>query len=148
MVVDYGASQSFAIAPATGYHVADVVVDGASVGQVTSYEFTNVTGGHTIAATFAINVYTILASAGSNGTMSPSGHVWLNYGSSQSFEIVPNTGCYIADVLVDGVSVGAVSSYDFTGVAADHTISAGVRSGHRCPGRSHHGIPHQLEEDR
>jgi hypothetical protein len=124
VVVDYGGSQGFTIAPATGYHVADVVVDGVAVGQVISYEFANVTGNHSISATFAINVYTINASAGTNGTISPSGHVWLNHGSSQSFSIVPNTSCYIADVLVDGVSMGAVSSYEFTDVAADHTISA------------------------
>ena len=51
-----------------GYHVADVLVDGTSVGPVNSYTFTNVTANHTIAAIFAINTFTIAASAGPNGS--------------------------------------------------------------------------------
>ena len=39
--------------PATGYHVADVLVDGASVGAVITYTFTNVTADATISVTFA-----------------------------------------------------------------------------------------------
>ena len=41
--------------------MADVLVDGISVGAVTSHTFTNVTGNHTIAASFAIDIYTITA---------------------------------------------------------------------------------------
>jgi hypothetical protein len=66
----------------------------------------------------------ITASAGANGTIDPSGDVAVNYGGSQTFNITPNAHYHIADVLVDGVSVGAVASYTFTGVVADHTISA------------------------
>ena len=55
--------------------MADVLVDGVSVGAVTSYTFTNVTANHTIAASFAINTYTITATAGANGTIEPAGAV-------------------------------------------------------------------------
>jgi hypothetical protein len=48
-----GANQSFSITPAAGYQVAGVVVDGVSVGAVTSYTFSNVTSNHTLSATFA-----------------------------------------------------------------------------------------------
>ena len=72
MTVNHGASQTFTITPDTNYHVADVLVDGASVGAVTSYTFTNVTANHTIAASFAIDTHTITATAGANGTISPS----------------------------------------------------------------------------
>ena len=68
MSVNHGANQSFTITPDANYHVADVLVDAASVGAVTSYTFTNVTANHTIAASFAIDTYTITASAGSNGS--------------------------------------------------------------------------------
>ena len=61
-----GTAQTYAIAAAAHYHVADVVVDGASVGAVTGYTFTNVTAAHTIAASFAIRSFTITASAGAN----------------------------------------------------------------------------------
>jgi hypothetical protein len=124
VVVNYGANQSFTITPNTGYHVADVLVDGVTAGAVTSYTFTNVTANHTIAASFAINTFTITASAGSNGAIAPSGAVVVNYGANQTFTITPNTGYHVADVLVDGVTVGAVTSYDFTNVTANHTIAA------------------------
>ncbi|MBI3766741.1 MAG: hypothetical protein HY277_09620, partial [Ignavibacteriales bacterium] len=120
----YGASQSFTITPSLGYHISDVVVDGGSVGPVSSYTFTNVTTNHTITASFTIIGYTITATAGANGTISPSGAVAANFGSSQTFTIAANTGYHIANVLVDGNSVGAVSSYTFTNIQANHTITA------------------------
>jgi hypothetical protein len=123
VVVNEGASQSFTITPATGYHVADVLVDSVSVGALTSYEFTNVTANHTIEASFAIDTFTITASAGANGSIDPVGDVTVDYGASQSFTISASTGYHVVDVLVDGASVGAVTSYDFTNVTADHTIS-------------------------
>jgi hypothetical protein len=50
--------------------------------------------------------------------------VVVNYGSSQTFTITANTGYHVSRVLVDGVSVGAVSSYMFSNVQATHTIAA------------------------
>ncbi|MDE2179449.1 MAG: Ig-like domain repeat protein [candidate division NC10 bacterium] len=71
-----------------------------------------------------IVTYTITASAGPNGSIAPSGAVTVNSGGSQVFSIVPSVGYHIANVLVDGVAVGALSSYTFSGVTANHTISA------------------------
>jgi len=51
-----GTDKTYTITPAAGYHVADVLVDGASVGAVTSYTFTAVTTPHTISATFSVNL--------------------------------------------------------------------------------------------
>jgi hypothetical protein len=68
--------------------------------------------------------YTITVSAGPNGSISPSGDVIVNEGSDKSFTITPDTGYQIDDVLVDGSSKGAVSSYTFTNVTEDHTIEA------------------------
>ncbi|MBI1806535.1 MAG: hypothetical protein HYR76_05730, partial [Ignavibacteria bacterium] len=70
------------------------------VGVVPTYTFTNVTANHTITAKFAINMYTITATAGGNGTISPSGAVSVNHGSSQSFTITPSTGYHVSDVVV------------------------------------------------
>jgi hypothetical protein len=122
--VNHGTSQTFTITPDIGYHVADVLVDGGSIGALTSYTFPNVTGAHTISAAFAINVYTITATAGPGGTITPSGAVPVNHGTTQSFAIAPNTGYHIADVRVDNISRGAITSYTFTSITADHTISA------------------------
>ena len=67
--------------------------------------------------------YTISATAGAGGSISPSGSVPINHGASQGFSISANPGYHIADVLVDGVSQGVVPSYTFTVVTSDHTIS-------------------------
>ena len=70
---------------------------------------------------------TITASVEGNGTISPSGVIPVTPGSSQNFTITPDEGYEIADVLVDGQSVGAVSSYTFTNITASHTIVAVFR---------------------
>ena len=66
----------------------------------------------------------IYATAGSGGTISPFGSVSVNDGANQTFNITPNTGYHINDVVVDGVSNGIISSYNFTYVNQDHTIKA------------------------
>ena len=127
VVVTEGANQSFTITPNSGYQIANVLVDGASVGAVSSYTFTNVTTGHTISASFSAippTTFTVTASAGANGSITPSGSVVVNSGANQAFTITPNSGYQVASVLVDGVSQGAVTSYTFTNVTANHTISA------------------------
>jgi subtilisin family serine protease len=68
--------------------------------------------------------YIIVASAGSNGAISPSGSVIVNSGANQGFTVTPNIHYHVLNVLVDGSSVGAVTSYTFTNVIAGHTISA------------------------
>jgi YD repeat-containing protein len=77
-----------------------------------------------VTANFVIKTFTIAASAGSLGSISPSGNVTVNYGSNQTFTITPDSGAVVANVLVDSSSVGAVTSYTFTNVTAAHTISA------------------------
>src|SRR5439155_23716363 len=122
--VDCGDNQAFNIEADPCYHIADVLVDGSSVGAVSSYVFTHVTTNHTISATFAADVKTITASAGANGSISPSGAVAVNCGTNQTFTLTPDACYQVADVLVDGGSVGAVTSYTFTSVTANHTITA------------------------
>ena len=68
--------------------------------------------------------YFITATAGTGGSISPSGPVVVNRGASQNFTITANTDYVIADVKADGVSVGAVSSYTFSNVTANYTIEA------------------------
>lgn len=68
--------------------------------------------------------FTITASAGPNGTISPVGTIVVVAGTNQTFKITPATGYKIASVAADGKSVGAASNYTFTSVTANHTISA------------------------
>lgn len=68
--------------------------------------------------------FTITATADEHGSISPSGAVTVKRDESQSFTITPDSGYRIADVKVDGESVGAVASYTFENVTANHTIEA------------------------
>jgi hypothetical protein len=70
------------------------------------------------------NSHTVSATAGSGGAISPAGNSVVNYGGSRTFSITPATGYHIAGVTADGSSVGAVTSYTFSNVIANHTISA------------------------
>ena len=116
---------SFLITPDAHFHIADVVIDGASQGPIASYTFTNVTAeGHTIAATFAIDTNDITALAGPGGTVTPAGVSAVPWGASLTYTITPDPNHHVVDVLVDGISAGAVASHTFTDVQTPHTIAA------------------------
>ena len=66
----------------------------------------------------------ITATAGDNGRITPTGDVAVPKGESKTFTITPDSGYHIKDVLVDGKSVGAVSTYTFENVVDNHTIHA------------------------
>lgn len=124
VMATYGASQIFTITPNAGGSIVDVIVDGVSQGPITSYTFTNVTAAHTITATFTTTTHTITATAGSRGSITPSGTVTVNSGDSQAFTITPDNRYTIADITVDGVSYGAAPSFTIANVTASHTIAA------------------------
>jgi hypothetical protein len=96
------------LTPGTTYYFrAQAVGDGTAYGSEKSFT-TSVT---------------ITASAGANGTISPSGAIIVAYGASQTFTMNPNTGYYIATLTVDGSPVTPAPRYTFTNVTANHTIS-------------------------
>ena len=66
--------------------------------------------------------YTIKATAGTGGSISPSGNVSVREGRDQTFTITPDKGYAVANVKIDGRSIGAVKSYTFENVKRAHTI--------------------------
>jgi len=99
-------------------------MEGSSqVSGTASYDFV-ATQNRTLVASFTPKTYTITASAGTGGSISPSGDVVVNCGANQTFTIAAATGYQIGAVSVDGNPVGAVTSHTFTNVTADHTIRA------------------------
>jgi hypothetical protein len=77
------------------------------------------------------SVLNIVASAGHGGSITPSAKVAIGFGLSKMFAITPRGGYSIADVEVDGVSVGAVVTYMFSNLTSDHTIRATFIRDHR-----------------
>jgi len=70
------------------------------------------------------STFTITATAGAYGDISPSGSVSVSHGVDRTFSINPEQNYHIVDVVVDGVSKGAVTSYTFSNVTQNHTIAA------------------------
>ena len=66
--------------------------------------------------------YTIEATAGAGGSISPSGNVSVREGGDQTFTITPDKGYAVSTVKIDGKSIGAVKSYTFENVSRTHTI--------------------------
>jgi sialate O-acetylesterase len=115
----------YTIVPDAGYYIKDVTVDGVSVGSVKSYTFNPVYANHTIAASFTTvaPTYTITASAGGGGMLTPSGTVQVLQGDSKAFAIAAN-GENQASVAIDGTILGQRFGISFNDVRADHSISA------------------------
>ena len=73
--------------------------------------------------------HTITATAGEGGSISPSGEVKVTEGGSKSFSISADEGYTVGNVTIDGVSYGPLSSYTFSNVQKDHTISVSFMPG-------------------
>jgi len=132
--VSSGGSQTFSITPSTGYRVNSVLVNGVSVGAVSGYTFSNVTGNKTITASFTPITYTITAGVtGGGGSISPTGAVQLNSGSSKTFTITPSANYQIDKLLVDGQAVTSSTSYTFASVTSNRTISVSFKSTNAQP---------------
>ena len=133
--VQRGISETVEAATITGYTVSGAATQTASgevsanlAGYTITFNYTkNSTGGGSSGGgggggSSTVSSYTIKASAGNGGIISPSGNVSVKRGDDQTFSINPINGYRISDVIVDGKSVGAVSTYTFDSVKANHTI--------------------------
>jgi hypothetical protein len=124
VLVASGSSKKFSIKPDKGCHIVDVLVDKSSMGKITSYTFTNVTGKHTIHALFASGLM-INAGAGAGGSISPSGLVPVTYGQkTMTFTFTPNQGYHVSNVIVDGAGLGPMPGFTFKSIKAAHSIIA------------------------
>nr|WP_319537791.1 PKD domain-containing protein [uncultured Methanospirillum sp.] len=127
--VSSGSSQTFTIRSNLGMLIDDVLVDDVSMGAVSSYTFPNVKANHTISVKFRVNFpsYIITATAGTGGSISPSGNIRVYLGYNQSFEITALDSYTITDVAINGTSLGPQDSpfeYTFTSVTSNKSIAA------------------------
>ncbi len=122
--VAYAGSQDFVISPDPHYRIGDVLVDGASVGAVSSYSFADVASSHTIAASFAIIQYTVTARVeGGHGTANPALQ-GVNSGETALIRLVPDTGYKLGYLSDNGSIVNPVTEYQIHNVGSDHRVIA------------------------
>ena len=112
-----------------------------------TYRFWRQEGGGTITPPDPGVTYYISASAGNGGSISPSGRVPVAAGERQTFTISASEGYEIVNVLVDGESVGQVSSYTFTNVRSNHTISVIFRDADGVADPDDTGVSDWLDTD-
>jgi len=99
-------------------------VNGVSVGAVSSYTFSNVRQNYTIKADFVQITYKITVTQTANGNISPGTFSGFKPGSNQKYNIIPNAGYKIETLTVDGEPQPVDTSYTFTNIQANHTITA------------------------
>lgn len=124
VTVPQGTNATFLIRPKAGFRVASLTVDGDAQAAADSFTFQSVTADHTIHAAFAPITHTISCSSGPGGVTDPSGSITVNQGDNLAVSIRPDEAFIIQDVVVDGASVGAVSSYTFANITADRSLRA------------------------
>jgi len=130
VIVEEGEDQTFTFSADNGYEVDELLVDGVNVPDSIaggSYTFVNVTANHTISVSFKAiaTTHTITATAGSNGSISPSGAVNVTEGGEQTFTFTADNGYEIDQVLIDNInypSAVANGFYTFSNVTANHSI--------------------------
>ena len=112
-LVKKGTSKTFNVVPATGYEVANVVVDGIDLGPIAYYTFERVGTDHTISATFQkaqaggeIAIFSVLTTvAGEGGAVQPAGQTKVATGETVNVTFVPDEGYQLASVKVNGRKV-------------------------------------------
>jgi hypothetical protein len=110
--------------PNPNYHFVNWTGDTGTVGDVNASVTTiTMNADYAVQANFAVNQYTIIASAGANGLINPGGAVVVNYGGSQDFNAVPSTGYEVDEWYLDGNSVqNGSNTYSLSNITANHTV--------------------------
>jgi len=138
-LVNYGDSPQYAVTPDANYHIVSVTVDSVLQTVVDpktfSHTFSNViANGHSIAAVFTIDTYTVTATQSANGSIKVNGSITAtgtyNYNTSHDYVVTANANYHITSVTIDGVTTtytgNATKSYTktFANISANHTITA------------------------
>jgi len=136
ITVAEGQDQKFRFVPDECYEITEMRVDGVSVDVTHSHTFGNVSEDHVIHAVFTLKKechattesqpanYRISATSQGDGSVIPSGDVLLLKGHAQKFTFEPAKCHAVANVIINGVSVGAIQNFTFENIQAASSIHA------------------------
>jgi hypothetical protein len=137
-IVPYGGTATAVTAePNPGFQFSNWTGSGFTTTALNPLTVGNVTANHTISATFAITTFILTSSAGLNGTITPSGSVEVPPSGTTNFSITPAAYWQVCDVATNGASIGAVSSFIWSNVVADGTITATFAADQSARGTPH-----------
>lgn len=133
--ITYQDSVIYYIKPNIGYVIDNVLVNDESVGPVEFYIFKNILSDQTIEAKFKLDTFYIRARYNEGGKIYPLiADYPVNFRDTITYNVVPNKGNVIEEVVIDGESIGSQAIYTFKNILEDHTIEA-------------YFIPEEKEED-
>jgi hypothetical protein len=122
-----GATTTFTLTPSAGYHTVTPVGGTCAVGSLSGNTYTTgaITANCTVIGSFAITTYTVTASAGSNGSITPASQT-VNSGSTASFTVTPNAGYHVASVSGDTCTVtpGSGSTWTTNAITQNCAVNA------------------------
>jgi hypothetical protein len=134
---EFNSSATYTVTPdaTSGYQIDYVTVDGIAQNIQTptvsfDYIFDNIAENHEIIAHFILRTYSITATQPANGTITPVGITTVNFGSSKSYTITPNTGYEVEFLLINGQNVtftpevSGTVVFNFNNITNNLTISA------------------------
>jgi alpha-tubulin suppressor-like RCC1 family protein len=139
--IAYGSNASIAITPDAHYHIATITDNSAPVTVANPYVINNVTAGHTVVVTFALDTYSVNASvSGTGGTVDPAQQS-VAYGGTGTINLHPDAHYHVSGITDNGTSQTITSPYVISNVQANHTVvvtfaldtytvSASVTGGH------------------
>ena len=138
MTYAYGSTPSYMIVPEVGYEVISVTAGNAVVpvtynNGIGTFTLDALQQDITLTATTSIKKFEITVTQGANGTIAPGTQTNVEYGTNKTFTITPADYYVVADVIVDGSSRGALSSYTFYNVTGNHTITAVFEANCQAP---------------
>jgi len=137
IIIEEGEDQTFTFTADNGYKIDEVLIDGTNNSAVVTtglYTFENVTDNHTIEVSFKdipVITHTIMASAGTGGSISPSGNISVSQGENKTFTFTANSGYAIDQVLINDTNnptAATAGSYTFTNVTANHKIEVSFKT--------------------
>ena len=119
MKVKYGDNKLLKITPEEGYEISKITVNNVDIENSSDIILSNIIQDTIVVAEFK-EIYSISTLHNNGGMITDSSKV--SGGESKEIIITPNEGFKIKDVIIDGVSVGAVETYSFANVQQAHSI--------------------------
>lgn len=126
MTVNYGENVTLTFVPEANYEVSNVVVDGQSVGAVTSYQFVNINASHNVVVSFAATMYTLTATSNVPSCTITPATTNVQAGSNVNYTLNAAAGYHLLNVIANGQAVVVAANNTFTieNVQSDYSINA------------------------